>query len=195
MMRVSQSFRSLRRATIAAVVALGLAPVATTLAAQQPPVARGGERAAGEPRDHGRRDAMRGGPRGQRGARGGAMLQAAFRGVNLTEAQRGQLRTIAERYRTERRAHMDSLRAQRGGQGARPDSAQRVAARTAQGQWMRGQLDRQLADVRAILTAEQRTVFDRNVSEMKTRWQERQQAGGARGERGGRRGPGARNGR
>lgn len=103
--------------------------------------------------------------RGERGAG-----RAALRGITLTDAQRTQLRTIAERYRPQHEALRQQARAQWGaGQGAngaaRPDSATRAAFRTR----MRDLRQRQLADVRAVLTPAQQATFDRNVAELRTR--------------------------
>jgi Spy/CpxP family protein refolding chaperone len=132
---------------------------------------------------------MRGGRPGRGGQRGGQhALRATLRGVNLSEAQRTQLRTIAERYRTERqgwraeaRKQWEAQRGQAAGRqpGAAPDSATRAARqafRTQQAERMRASMERELADVRGILTAEQRPTFDRNVAELRSRMQDRQQA-------------------
>ena len=166
--------------------------------------------AAGQPgaRDgqgpHGQRGpgrGMRSGRPGRGSPRGGQhALRATLRGVTLSEAQRTQLRTIAERYRIERQGWRAEARrqweAQRGHAsaqpGAAPDSAARAARlafRTQQAERMRTSMERELADVRGILTAEQRPTFDRNVSELRSRMQERQQA--RREGRGWRGGPGA----
>ena len=65
---------------------------------------------------------------------------------------------------------------------ARPDSAARAAFRAR----ARDLQQRQLADVRAVLTAEQRATFDRNVAELRQRAEAFRRDGG----RGPARGPG-----
>lgn len=194
---------TLRSLTLGAALALG----ASTLVAQPPAGAPGTQQpTAGQ--DAGRMDGARGrgpihgrraGGLGPRGAMGGEarIARAALRGITLSEAQRTQLRGIAERHRTERRAQMDRLRqewqanrpaaGQPGRQpGERPDSATRAARQAARqqlAQQLRTSAERQVADVRAVLTPEQRTTFDRNVTELRQRFAERaRQRGVGRGE-------------
>lgn len=152
----------------------------------QPGVGRQSDRGPGTYGGHGGRHGGRGMRGGMRGGRGELMAgRAALRGITLTDAQRTQLRTVADRYRTERRALHDQARAQfrRGtdgqgaGQAVRPDSAARAAFQTR----ARTLRERQLADVRGVLTADQRVTFDRNVAELRTRAAEYQQRAG-RGE-------------
>ena len=162
---------------------------ATAVSAQAPAppgAGRQAEQGPGMGRGQGRSDGQRLGRRRAMGAR------AALRGITLSDAQRTQLRAVADKYRTERRALADQARAQWGRRAAegsasstaRPDSGARAAVRT-RAQDLR---QRQLNDVRAVLTAEQRTVFDRNVAERRTRAAEFR-----RGGRGAQRGlPGAR---
>ena len=183
--------RSIRSFPVLGLLAFAVA--AAPLAAQA--TAPANPPAAGQvgPR-HGR------GPQGP-GARGqGRGLQAAFRGITLSDAQKTQLQQIQERHRTERRAHLEAQRERWQGQrgaNARPDSAARVArraARTEQAQWLRASMERQLTDVRDILTAEQRPTFDRNVAELKQRMQDRQAERRTEGGRGQGRGFGRRGG-
>jgi Spy/CpxP family protein refolding chaperone len=145
-------------------LALGAALVlgGTTLAAQEPAQPRApqagearGERAQG-PRTHGPRR----GARLQAAARG-----ALFRGIELSEAQRAELRAIHERHREEQRARMEALRAERGTEGARPDSAARAAWREAM---VATQRERE-TEIRAVLTPEQQRTFDENRARMTER--------------------------
>ena len=98
---------------------------------------------------------------------------------------------IAERVR----ALMDEARAVR----QKGDSAGAAAKFQQARALMSQQRDQQVAQIRAILTAEQRVQFDRNVAEMKQREAERGQRGfgrdGGRGPRGERGQKGAQRGR
>ncbi len=95
----------------------------------------------------------------RRGMRGG-MRAALFEGITLTEAQQKQVDAIYSKYSEERRA----LRPD--GRGSdRPDDATRSKMRDLQ--------QRQNAEVRAILSAEQQVVFDRNVTERQRRIDQR----------------------
>lgn len=171
---------SLRALTVGAILSLGAGAVGA-----QPPAASTRPPAAGEQRGRTQQGVDGWHRRGGRGpgARGEGRLQGAlFRDITLTDAQRTQLREVRQRYATQRRQLLGDARpgAREGSateQRQRPDSAAR-AQRRARLDAARGQVrqlsERQLADVRALLTAEQRTTFDRNV----TRLRERQTARG-----------------
>jgi Spy/CpxP family protein refolding chaperone len=105
-----------------------------------------------------------------------ALGRALFRGIELSEQQRTQLRAIGEKYQAERVALRERARDARTG-GARPDSAQRAAFRQSHVALMQ----RQRADLRGILTAEQRATFDANVQELEKRMAERRAKGEGRG--------------
>lgn len=122
-----------------------------------------GERGERGMRRHGRRDGQRIG-------------RALFRGIELSAEQRTRVQQIDETYRAEHQKLRESVRAART-DGQRPDSAQRAAFREQGLQIMQ----RQRADLRGVLTAEQRTVFDRNVQELQTRMSERRAKGERRG--------------
>jgi len=102
--------------------------------------------------------APQGGPQGgpPRGGRGMAML---FEGITLTDAQQKQVQDIGEKYRAQQRELMPN-----GMQGGPPDDATRA------------KLDdirtKQNAEIRAVLTADQQTIFDKNVAEAKKRREE-----------------------
>lgn len=114
-----------------------------------------------------RQQGERGMRRGER--RGGPKLgRALFRGIELSAEQRTSVRQINEKYRAERLQLRDRLRATRT-EGQRPDSAQRAAFREQGAQLMQ----RHRGDLRAVLTAEQRTTFDANVTKLEQRMSER----------------------
>lgn len=121
---------------------------------------------------------VRRGP-GDHGGRRDAML---LRGITLSSDQQGKIAAL----RATERSRMDSLRtrageARAGGRGdaasARAAGAPRVvpgvrgdtAGRGARWARMEKQREQHIADLRAILTPDQRTQFDRNVAELKAR--------------------------
>ena len=131
--------------------ALGVALIAASAAAvaAQAPEVR--ERArAGEMRQGGMH---RGGHRG------------LMRGVELTDAQRTQIRAIRDKYRPQRQELHKAMRAARANQ-QRPDSA------TVQ-RWRELAL-RERAEVRGVLTADQQAIFDQNVKRVSERMQNRE---------------------
>jgi len=100
-----------------------------------------------------------GGPQGGPGARGGRGMQMLFEGITLTDAQQKQVQDISEKYRGEMRALMPN-----GMQGGPPDDATRTK--------MEDIRTKQTAEIRAVLTAEQQAIFDKNVVEAKKRREE-----------------------
>jgi Spy/CpxP family protein refolding chaperone len=97
--------------------------------------------------------------RGPGGMRGGRGLQMLFEGITLTDAQQKQVQEIGAKYRAQMQEMMPN-----GMGGGPPDPS------------MRAKMDefrtKQQAEIRAILTAEQQTVFDKNVAEAKKRREE-----------------------
>jgi Spy/CpxP family protein refolding chaperone len=85
-------------------------------------------------------------PGGRRG--GGSSL---LEGITLTDAQQAQVRAIREKYAPQRQEIMQAVRST----GMPPDSATMAK--------LRGITDAQTADIRAILTAEQQKILDKNV--------------------------------
>jgi Spy/CpxP family protein refolding chaperone len=157
--------KAARVAALGAAILFGVSVSATA----QPP-ARGTERvAAGDSVRH------RGGPRQGQGRQFG---RALLKGVTLTDVQKQQLKQIQEKYTSERRTLAQQLRPAdaTAGRRARPDSAQRVAFRTQ----TRALMEKQLADVRGILTAEQQKAFDANVATFRERAKAHQGKGAAR---------------
>src|SRR3990170_2162962 len=92
------------------------------------------------------------GPR--RSAMGGLILQ----GITLTDAQKAQQKVIREKYAP----LMMQLRKTSQTTGTPIDQVRLAEIRAAQ-----------VSELRAILTAEQQMIFDRNVAEMKARMAER----------------------
>ncbi len=151
----------------------GAQPPASAERGKQPPR---GERGAGERRPGARRG---GGPEG--------ML---LRGITLTDAQKQRLAALRPTRGTPN-AQNDAAREQtRKLMTEAREARQRGDTATANARFtqLRTQMEQQraqrVAAVRDILTAEQRVTFDRNVAELKTRQQERQQARAERGPRG-----------
>ena len=126
-------------------------------------------------RDSSGRDTVR--SEGRRGR--GPMARGLFRGIELTESQRQQLRAIHSKYEPQRKEMRTAMHGVRES-GQRPDSV------TVQ-RW-RDLMTRERNEIRGILTAEQRIVFDRNVEAVGDRMRDRG------GKRGARRAPGERRG-
>ena len=91
---------------------------------------------------------------GRRAGMGGLILQ----GITLTEAQKTQQKAIREKYAPQ----MMQLRKTAQTTGTPIDQGKLAELRSAQ-----------LSELRAILTAEQQVIFDRNVAEMRSRNAER----------------------
>ena len=110
--------------------------------------------------------------------------QRLLRGIELTDAQRQQVHAIMQEAMAE---HRDGARRGEGRRGERTqlDSAAR-AQRRAEMQARRAQMEQRhaqlIAQVRQVLTPEQRTVFDRNVAEMEAHRAEHRARGEGRGE-------------
>lgn len=92
------------------------------------------------------------GMRGQ-GGRGQSMM---FEGITLTALQQQKVDSIRASYRAERQKMMPN-----GMGGGPPDEAAREK--------MSAMMDKQNADIRAILDDTQKKVFDKNIEEMKKR--------------------------
>ena len=104
-------------------------------------------------------------PQGGAG-RGAAMQNMLFEGITLTDAQKVQVDSIRAAFRAQN--------GQGGGQraaGAAPDSAAMAARRE--------RMTAERTALRAVLTAEQQPVFDKNVEQMETRMREMRAQRGA----------------
>lgn len=98
-------------------------------------------------------------PQGQgRGDRMGGML---LKDITLTDAQKDQIKTIREKYVPQ----LMELRKQSQAVGGAPDEATRAKYTEIQ--------NKQAADIRAILTADQQATFDKNLAAMKERMESR----------------------
>jgi Spy/CpxP family protein refolding chaperone len=94
---------------------------------------------------------------GNGGGRGGArMMEMLFKGIDLTDAEKAQVDSIQAAYR----AKMPAMTP-----GQAPDPSARAA--------MRETVQKETADLRKVLTADQQKVFDKNVEEMRNRRRER----------------------
>jgi Spy/CpxP family protein refolding chaperone len=126
--------------------------------------------------------------RGDRGHMREAGIRGAFRGIELTQAQRDQMKTVNEKYRAQFQTIRESLKPDL--QAAR-EARQRgdtVAARAAFERTKAGRekvqalMQQQRTEIRGLLTAEQQQTFDKNVAQMKDRMEKR--AGERKGRRG-----------
>jgi len=151
---------------LALIAGAGIAEAQSAPAKQTPRA----ERADSVRRD-GKHQGRKFGARGARGERGGA----ALRGIQLTDAQRTQIRAIHDKYRPQYqslrdqlRAPMDSARAAR--QRGDTTAARAAFARTAPvREQVKALSDRERAEIRGVLTAEQQKTFDANVQRMQER--------------------------
>lgn len=125
------------------------------------------EQERGAKRQQGERGMRRGGRRG-----GPKLGRALFRGIELSAEQRTSVQQINEKYRAERLQLRERVRATRT-EGQKPDSAQRVEFREQGAQLMQ----RHRAELRGVLTAEQRTTFDANVTKLEERMSKRRPKG------------------
>ncbi|NUS34736.1 MAG: hypothetical protein HOQ17_16950 [Gemmatimonadaceae bacterium] len=106
------------------------------------------------------------GPGGRGGVGGfGRADQALLRGITLSADQQQRVDSIRAGYR----AQMDQMRQQE------QNGGDRDAARSQ----MRTMMEKQLAEIRAVLTPDQQTQFDQNVAEMRSRMQQGGRPGGA----------------
>lgn len=128
--------KAIRIATLAAALCVGMTSVAAAQGA--PPQGQG----QGERRD---------------GRMGGMLLKD----INLTDAQKAQVKTIREKYLPQQM----ELRKTAQATGGPPDEATRSKMMELQ--------NKQAADIRAILTADQQATFDKNLAEMKSRMESR----------------------
>ena len=136
-------------ATTAALAACAQRPATATTPAMQPQTSTAD---AGRTNGDGQ-DGRRGGMRGEGRQRMEAML---FNGITLTSGQQAQVDAIRARYRASAQG-LDPRN--------NPDDRQK----------MMQSMQAQTAEIRAVLTPEQQTVFDQNMQQMRDR----------RGQRGG----------
>lgn len=99
---------------------------------------------------------------GQGGGRGG--FNRAMNGIELTDAQKTKVAEIQAKYQPDLQAIRESM--QGGGD--------RAAAFTK----MQAIRDKMNPEIRAVLTAEQQAIFDKNLAEQKARMEQMRQGGG-----------------
>jgi Spy/CpxP family protein refolding chaperone len=171
------------RSMVVLLVAAGAAGVAE---AQAPPRDR-------EPRARG--EMGRGGKDRQMGHR---RMRGLLRGINLTDAEKANLKTVGEKYhgqfetiRQSMRPDFEAARAarQRGDTAAARAAFARTADERAQ---LEALTERMRVDARAALASEHRAQFDANVARMKERMANRRDGEGWGARRGGRRAGGKR---
>ena len=172
------SIRSFRLAALGAALVVGTA----TVAPAQPPAT-----APGQQGETSRRD--RQGPRGRQMQRNRDLAgRALFRGITLTEAQKSQIQGIRRKYAEQGRAFAKDLREKSGANTAqRADSATRARVRTQLATEGRARMERQVAELRGVLTADQRATFDKNFTMVRERMQARAAGSKQRGPGGERR--------
>src|ERR1700704_1835098 len=89
--------------------------------------------------------------------RGGGMGGMLLKDITLTDAQKAQIKTIREKYLPQQM----ELRKAAQAQGGPPNEASRSKMMDLQ--------EKQAAEIRAVLTADQQVVFDKNTADMKAR--------------------------
>ena len=132
--------------------------------------------------------------RGQRGEKmRRAGVKGLFRGIDLTQAQREQIKTVNEKYGGQFKSLRESLKPDLKAAHEARQRGDTVAARAA---WertsagrerMRTLMEQQRTEVRALLTSEQQQTFDRNAQQVRERMEKRagdRQGRGKRGKRG-----------
>ena len=102
---------------------------------------------------------QQGGPGGGRGG-----FNRTLNGIELTDAQKAKVAEINAKYQPELQAIRDSM--QGGGD--------RAAAFTK----MQAVRDKMSPEIRAVLTADQQVIYDKNLAEQKARMEQMRQGGG-----------------
>ena len=133
--------KAVRLAALGAAIVLGVSTVATA----QPPARTQRAAAAARP--------------------GKRIARTLFRDLNLSTAQRDQLRVIQKKYAEQRKTLVTQLRAQRGSASAKPDSATRARMHNE----VRALMEKQVAEMRAVLTPDQQRKFDANYASVRDR--------------------------
>jgi Spy/CpxP family protein refolding chaperone len=105
--------------------------------------------------------AQQGGP-GQGGGRGG--FNRTMTGIELTEAQKAKVAEINAKYQPEMQAIRESMQ----GGGDRAEAFTKMQALR----------EKMTPEIRAVLTAEQAAIYDKNVAEQKARMEQMRQGGG-----------------
>ena len=101
-------------------------------------------------------------PTQQGGGRGG--FNRSMNGIELTDAQKAKVAEIQAKYQPEMQAIRQSM--QDGGD--RAEAFKKIQALN----------DKRNPEIRAVLTPEQQTIFDKNLAEQKARMDQMRQGGG-----------------
>ena len=113
--------------------------------------------------------------RAERGRMGKKLGRALFHGIKLTDAEKGRVKAVREKYKPElkqlresAKPQLQALRAarQKGDTAAMKELWAKSAATRSQGAAV---LDRMRADLRAALAPEHQAQFDQNVNTLKAR--------------------------
>jgi len=94
-------------------------------------------------------------PQGEMRGQGRGGQSMLFEGITLTDEQQKKIDDIRASYRAERQKMMPN------GAGGPPDDAARAKMKEA--------MNKQQAEIRAVLTTEQQVIFDKNAAELKLR--------------------------
>ena len=95
---------------------------------------------------------------------GGRGFNRTLTGIELTEAQKAKVAEINARYQPEMQAIRESMQ----GGGDRAEAFKKMAA-------LREKLS---PEIRAVLTADQRAIYDKNLAEQKARMEQMRQGAG-----------------
>ena len=101
-------------------------------------------------------------PAQQGGGRGG--FNRSMNGIELTDAQKAKVAEIQAKYQPEMQAIRQSMQ----GGGDRAEAFKKIQALN----------DKRNPEIRAVLTPEQQTIFDKNLAEQKARMEQMRQGGG-----------------
>ena len=102
---------------------------------------------------------QQGGPGGGRGG-----FNRTMAGIELTDAQKAKVAEINAKYQPEMQAIRESMQ----GGGDRAEAFTKMQALR----------EKMTPEIRAVLTAEQATIYDKNVAEQKARMEQMRQGGG-----------------
>ena len=102
---------------------------------------------------------QQGGPGGGRGG-----FNRSLNGIELTDAQKTKVAEIQAKYQPEMQAIRESMQ----GGGDRAEAFKKMQALN----------DKRNPEIRAVLTPEQQTIFDKNLAEQKARMEQMRQGGG-----------------
>jgi Spy/CpxP family protein refolding chaperone len=101
-------------------------------------------------------------PAQQGGGRGG--FNRSMNGIELTDAQKAKVAEVQAKYQPEMQAIRESMQ----GGGDRAEAFKKIQALN----------DKRNPEIRAVLTPEQQTIFDKNLAEQKARMEQMRQGGG-----------------